>query len=185
MSRLWALSLRVEQNCPSLTPRLYIWFCSRSNSVLRFPFKWVPTENNGIADAISRLWTESVTRLQPHPFHERSEATRPFYFDHMTSSEPAKKNPVSGDKLPLYSHYDFESVSGWRKTSGGSNARIPNWLVTSPPPRIVLVITNTQHLPEWQTHSDIRFLQYMAFGSQRCNKGQRSRSGHNKRYSVA
>ena len=74
--------------------------------------KWVPTADNGIADAISQPSRESAIRLQPRVFQELREATGPFNFDLMVFSESAQKDQVSSDRLPFFSSTTVKALRG-------------------------------------------------------------------------
>ena len=58
--------------------------------------KWVPTADNGIADAVSRPARTSVIRLKPLTFQDLWGAFGPFTFDLMASTESVQV-PGSND----------------------------------------------------------------------------------------
>lgn len=119
--------------------------------------KWVPTADNGIADAISRPSRESVIRLKPLAFQQLWAALGPFNFDLMASSESAQRDPGSNDRLPFFSQHDCEGSSGVNVLAQDVS-RVPGTGVKMfgycfPPPVMVGIIV--QHLAEWQAHAVI------------------------------
>lgn len=73
---------------------------------------WVPTAENGVADAISRPSRDTIIRLQPDAFRTLWEAFGPFNIDLMACTASVQHSPRSGAALPFFSRYHCAGSAG-------------------------------------------------------------------------
>lgn len=117
--------------------------------------KWVPTDQNEVADAISRPSRDSTVRLAPDAFGALWEALGPFNVDLMACSASAQCSPVSGFPLPFFSHFDCPGSAGV-DVLAHNVAVVPGTVEEAfgfcfPPP--VMVGHVVQHLAECKAHA--------------------------------
>lgn len=74
--------------------------------------KWVPTADNGVADAISRPSRETIIRLGPDAFRQLWQELGPFNIDLMACTASAQHSPSSGRALPFFSRYHCAGSMG-------------------------------------------------------------------------
>ena len=74
--------------------------------------KWVPTADNGVADAISRPSRDSIIRLTPEAFRALWDDLGPFNVDLMASTASAQRVPGNAGTLPFFSQFHCEGSSG-------------------------------------------------------------------------
>lgn len=74
--------------------------------------QWIPTEDNAVADAISRPSRESTIRLAAAAFRALWTKLGPFDVDLMACSASAQRSPSGGQVLPFFSQYDCPGSAG-------------------------------------------------------------------------
>ena len=74
--------------------------------------KWIPTAENGVADAISRPSRDELIRLKQEAFEIVWDALGPFNIDWMACSASVQRSPVTGEPLPFFSRYDCAGSAG-------------------------------------------------------------------------
>ena len=82
--------------------------------------KWVPTAENGIADAISRPSRGAIVRIAPAAFETVWDEMGPFDVDLMACTASVARSPLNGGALPFFSQHDCAGSAGepmcWRRT---------------------------------------------------------------------
>ena len=64
--------------------------------------KWIPTAENGVADAISRPSRETIIRVAPAAFMGVWAELGPFNVDLMACAASVMRFPLTGEALPLF-----------------------------------------------------------------------------------
>lgn len=117
--------------------------------------KWIPTADNGVADAISRPSRESTIRLSTSAFDALWQALGPFNVDLMACTASVQRSPQNGEALPFFSQYDCAG-SGGLDVLAQDVARVPGTSIPAfgycfPPP--VMAGHIVQHLAECHAHA--------------------------------
>lgn len=74
--------------------------------------RWVPTEENGVADAISRPSREATVRISPAAFEHVWGELGPFVIDLMACTASALRHPGSQEPLPFFPRHDCPGSAG-------------------------------------------------------------------------
>ena len=77
-----------------------------------FSLKWIPTAENGVADAMSRPSREAIIHIAPAAFRAIRDEMGPFNLDLMAHTTSVLRSPDSGEALPFFSPYDCASSAG-------------------------------------------------------------------------
>ena len=68
--------------------------------------KWIPTAENGVANAISRPSRDTIIRIAPVAFRALWDEMGPFNVDPMACTASVLQSPVSAEALPFFSRYE-------------------------------------------------------------------------------
>ena len=74
--------------------------------------KWIPTAENGVADAISRPSRDNIIRIAPAAFRALWDEMGPFNVNLMVCTASVLRSPASGEALPFFSQYDCAGSAG-------------------------------------------------------------------------
>jgi len=119
--------------------------------------KWVPTNDNVVADAISRPSRDSIIQLLPQAFQVLWETFGPFDIDLMACTTSAQLSPQTGDRLPFFSHFSCPDSAGVdvlaQDVAFLPGTTEPAFGYCFPPPVMTGVVV--QHLAECHAHAVI------------------------------
>ena len=117
--------------------------------------KWIPTAENGVADAISRPSREAIIRIAPAAFKAVWTEIGPFNVDLMACTASVLRSPFSGEALPFFSQYDCAGSAGTdvfaQDVSIVPGTRVPAFGFCFPPP--IMAGHLVQHLAECKAHA--------------------------------
>lgn len=117
--------------------------------------RWVPTEANGMADAISRPSRETTVRVSPAAFERVWREIGPFTVDLMACTASALRPPGAREPLPLLSRHDCQGSVGVnvfaQDVSVMPGGAAPAFGFCFPPP--VMAEHVAQHLAECKEHA--------------------------------
>ena len=127
--------------------------------------KWVPTADNGVADATSRPSRDSIIRLTPEAFRTLWDDLSPFNMDLMASTASAQRVSGNAGTLPFFSQFHCEGSSGADVLSQDVS-RIPGTGESAfghcfPPPG--MAGHKLQHMAECNAHAVILVLDTKAY----------------------
>ena len=117
--------------------------------------KWIPTAENGIADAISRPSRETTVRIAPAAFETVWDEMGPFNADLMACTASVVQPPLSGEALPFFSQHDCAGSAGTNVLAQDvaivPGTTVPAFGFCFPPP--IMVGHIVQHLVECKAHA--------------------------------
>ena len=116
--------------------------------------KWIPTAENGVADAISRPSRETIIRIAPVTFKALWDEIGPFNVDLMACAVSVLRSPVSGEALPFFYRYNCAGPAGTdvlaQDVSIVPGTTVPTLGSRFPPP--VMAGHIVRHLAECKAH---------------------------------